>query len=186
MFLLVGLGNPGKQYSNNRHNVGFKVIDVIVDKFNLAVAKDKFESNVFTGEILGQKIVAIKPNTFMNLSGQAVSSFVKFYKIPLSEVIVIHDDIDLELGKVKVKIGGGAGGHNGLKSIDQAIGKDYLRVRIGVDHPGHKDLVSDFVLSNFERGQEQDTINELIHSIANSFELLLSKQYDSFIAQFKK
>ena len=173
MFLVVGLGNPGKQYRNNRHNVGFMVINKLVDQFNLTSSKDKFDSDVFTGEIGEHKVIAIKPNTYMNLSGKAVAGFIKHYKISLSSLVVIHDDIDLTFGKVKTKFGGGAGGHNGLKSIDSLLGQSYNRLRIGVSHPGDKDMVSDFVLSDFERGAEKDAINELTYSIAKHFNILL-------------
>jgi PTH1 family peptidyl-tRNA hydrolase len=173
MFLVVGLGNPGKQYRNNRHNVGFMVIDKIVDQFDLISNKEKFDSDVFIGEIGDHKVIAVKPNTYMNLSGKSVSGFIKHYKIPLSSVIVIHDDIDLAFGKVKTKFGGGTGGHNGLKSIDGFIGQNYNRLRIGVSHPGDRDMVSDFVLSDFEHGTEKDTMNELISSIAKNFNILV-------------
>ncbi len=189
MFLVVGLGNPGKQYRNNRHNVGFVVVDKIVDQFNLIQSKDKFESVVFTGEIGEHKVIAIKPNTFMNLSGKAVAAFIKHYKIPLSSLIVIHDDIDLVFGKVKTKFGGGAGGHNGLKSIDGLLGQNYTRLRIGVSHPGDKDMVSDFVLSDFDHGTEKDTINELTTIIAENFEMMIGKtpeEMDLFLNKINK
>lgn len=168
MFLLVGLGNPGKKYANNRHNIGFKIIDAIVQEYSLASAKSKYDSEVFTGEIASQKIVAIKPLSFMNLSGNAVAGFVRFYKLEPTSVIVIHDDIDLCVGKIKTKIGGGAGGHNGLRSIDQSLGQDYQRIRIGVDHPGNKDMVSDYVLHDFEFGDEQQAINQVIKEVVSA------------------
>lgn len=181
MFLVVGLGNPGKQYRNNRHNVGFMIIDKIVDQFNLTSSKEKFDSDVFVGEIGEHKVIAIKPHTYMNLSGKSVAAFIKYYKISLSSLIVIHDDIDLDFGKVKTKFGGGAGGHNGLKSIDGLLGQNYNRLRIGVSHPGDKDMVSDFVLSDFEHGVEKDTINELAHSIAKHFNILMDSISSSVV-----
>ena len=186
MFLVVGLGNPGKQYRNNRHNVGFMVIDKLVEQFNLTSSKEKFDSDIFTGEIGEHKVIAIKPNTYMNLSGKAVAGFIKHYKIPLSSLIVIHDDIDLAFGKVKTKIGGGAGGHNGLKSIDALLGQGYNRLRIGVSHPGDKDMVADFVLSDFEHGTEKDSINELTYSIAEHFNFLLNSSITSDSSEFVK
>lgn len=179
--LLVGLGNPGKRYQNNRHNIGFKIVDAIVENYHLDKAKDKFDSEVYSGSFLDKKIIAIKPQTFMNLSGSAVAAFVKFYKTPLNELVVIHDDIDLAPGKAKVKIGGGAGGHNGLKSIDQALGQNYYRIRVGVGHPGHADLVSDYVLSDFKHGDEKDMMSELVCSIAKEFEYVMRGEFDQFV-----
>ena len=132
MFLIVGLGNPGIIHRKDRHNFGFLAVDEISSYNNLNPCSDKFKSKVFTGTVVDTKVLAIKPQKYMNLSGDVVQRFVSFYKIPLTNIIVIHDDIDIDLGKVRVKIGGGSGGHNGLKNIDNLIGSSYTRVRLGV------------------------------------------------------
>ena len=153
MFLICGLGNPGVNYKNTRHNVGFHLADNIISHFNLNKIKEDKIKELYSGVINNQKIFVLKPLTFMNLSGKAVSEIVNFYKIKLDHTFVIHDDLDLELSKVKIKQGGGNGGHNGLESIDQFIGENYFRIRIGIDHPGHKDLVSSYVLNKFLKSE---------------------------------
>lgn len=168
MFLLIGLGNPGKEYEKTRHNIGFMVIDAIADKYSLSSPKVKFSAHVSEGEINGHKVITLKPKTYMNRSGISVVEAVKFYKIPLENIIVFHDDIDLELGRIKTKIGGGSGGHNGIKDIDAHIGKEYKRVRIGVGHPGHRDDVSDYVLANFAKAEEDEVarvIGEVVDGV---------------------
>ena len=156
IFLVVGLGNPGPEYALTRHNVGFLAVDATVRHHDCPPYQEKFQGHMTrlsytlkSGEACD--ILFLKPSTFMNLSGRSVQAAMQFYKIPLSRVVVIHDDLDLEPGQVKVKWGGGNGGHNGLKSIDECVGKDYLRVRIGIGHPGHKDLVSPYVLGTFKK-----------------------------------
>ena len=135
MYLLVGLGNPGSKYKKNRHNVGHMTIDMIVKKYNLKKKnKNKF-GDIFEGHLSNKKIFALKPKEFMNLSGVSIKKFLDFYKINIKNLLIIHDDIDLPLGKIKIKIGGGNAGHRGLKSIDSLIGKNYKRIRIGVDFP---------------------------------------------------
>ncbi len=181
MFLLAGLGNPGQRYSNNRHNVGFKVIDEIVNSYNLKKIKDKFESTIFIGSIAAHEVIAVKPNTFMNLSGKAVAAFISYYNISSINTIIIHDDINLVLGKIKVKFGGRAGGHNGLKSIDSFIGQNYLRVRLGVSYPGNHDLVSEYVLEDFPYGHEQNIIADIIKCTVNNIALLLNNRQDLFL-----
>ncbi len=148
--LVVGLGNPGPQYENNRHNVGFRMIEAIVG----SVASDSFKKIASIAEISrcfleNKKIIFAKPLTFMNISGRAIRFLIDFYKIPINKVIVFHDDIDLPFGRVKIKKGGGNGGHNGLKSIDNLAGSDYWRVRIGVGRPVEKSMVVSYVLGNF-------------------------------------
>lgn len=158
-YLVVGLGNPGQQYLLNRHNIGFMAIDVLNAQINSTQNfKSQFKAQYFETKINSQKIYCIKPQTFMNLSGQSVLPFSQFYKIPPEQIIVIHDDLDLDLGTIKIKQGGGHGGHNGLKSIDASIGQNYWRIRVGIGHPGNKNLVSSYVLSNF-------TTNEIQHFI---------------------
>ena len=173
MFLLVGLGNPGKDYENTRHNVGFKAVDEIIRRFSFIETGTKFNSQCYSGQIEAQKVIAIKPQTFMNRSGQAVGEAARFYKIAPENVIVIHDDIDLEVAKIKAKIGGGSGGQNGLKDIDRHLGKDYRRIRIGVGHPGDKNLVSSYVLKPFGKS-EWEQVETKIELMAESIEKAIS------------
>ena len=138
MLLLVGLGNPGSNYTNTRHNIGFKIIDAINLHFKLSKQKPKFKGLLTTGNIDEKKIYAIKPLTFMNNSGTAIKELIDYFKIDAKDVIVFHDDMDIDFGKVKAKFGGSSAGHNGIESIDKFIGKDYSRVRIGIGHPKQK------------------------------------------------
>ncbi|HVO04412.1 MAG TPA: aminoacyl-tRNA hydrolase, partial [Candidatus Cybelea sp.] len=138
MRLIVGLGNPGPRYAGNRHNIGFMAADAIVRRYSFGPIKERFHGLAAEGTIEGEKVLALAPQTFMNDSGRAVQAALQFYKLQPEDVIVIYDEIDLPLGKVRVKRNGGAGGHNGIRSIDAHIGPDYWRVRIGVDHPGQK------------------------------------------------
>ncbi len=162
--LLVGLGNPGKEYSNTRHNIGFMAIDRLVDRHNFSEEKQKFKGLFSEGMIAGKKIYALKPQTFMNNSGISVSEIVRFYKIPLADVCVIYDELDLALCKVKMKQGGGSGGHNGIKSIDHHVGADYVRMRLGIDHPGGKKSVSSYVLQKFKQ-DEQEKVDWLLDDL---------------------
>lgn len=159
MYVLVGLGNPGEKYAFNRHNIGFMAVDSIAATYRFPPFKIKFSAAISEGTIGDHKVILCKPMTYMNLSGQAVRELIHFYKIPVDCVYVIHDDLDLEPGKIKVKLGGGNGGHNGLKSLDQNITKDYWRLRLGIGHPGRspvrEDLVTHYVLSNFSRSDEE-------------------------------
>ena len=185
MYLLVGLGNPGSKYRKNRHNVGHIEIDMIIKKYNFRKKnKNKF-GDVFEGELSNKKIFTLKPKEFMNLSGVSIKKFLDFYKINIKNLLVIHDDIDLLLGKIKIKIGGGDAGHNGLKSIDTVIGKNYKRIRIGIDRPKNNKSVNKFVLENFEKEEEKEitfSINRivsflqyLISSEANDISVLMNK-----------
>lgn len=160
-YLLVGLGNPGAQYSLNRHNIGFMAIDIIADMQQFPNYKSKFSALLSEGRIAGSKVILLKPQTYMNLSGRSVAEAAKFYKIPLANIYVFHDDLDLQPGRLKIKRGGGAGGHNGLKSIDQCMGQDYWRIRMGIGHPGFKDAVSGYVLGNFHKDDEEWLSNVL-------------------------
>ena len=180
MFLLVGLGNPGNEYVDTRHNVGFMALDNIVERYNFSNYNKKYDAFVATGNIAGEKVIAVKPQTFMNKSGISIAKFVNFYKIPLQNVIVIYDELDLSTGKVRVKLGGGNGGHNGLKSIDSNISKEYIKVRVGISHPGDKDKVSGFVLSKFNTDEKIiiDSVNE---QIATHIELLIQKNQNEFM-----
>lgn len=172
MILLVGLGNPGIKYENTRHNAGFLAIDYLVEKFSFDKKSDKFDSDFFTGEIENHKIIAIKPQTFMNLSGSSVQKFAAFYKIPTDKIFVFHDEIDLKVGTHKIKFAGGNAGHNGLKDIDSKIGKNYHRIRIGVGRPEDSRFeISDYVLGKFSK-IERNIIDQQIIEIAEKIETL--------------
>lgn len=165
MYVLAGLGNPGEKYALNRHNIGFMAVDSIAASYNFPPFKIKFSAAVSEGTIGDHKVILCKPMTYMNLSGKSVGDLIRFYKVSPDSVYVIHDDLDLETGKIKLKLGGGNGGHNGLKSLDQNIGKDYWRIRLGIGHPGRspvqEDLVTHYVLSNFSRNDEDWLIGVL-------------------------
>lgn len=182
MFLFVGLGNPGKEYEKTRHNIGFMVIDEIANSYNFSPFKSKFHGNLSEGNIAGNKVIALKPTTYMNKSGLSVGEAVTFYKIPLDKIIVFQDEIDLNLSKIRVKIGGGAGGHNGIKDIDSRIGKDYKRVRLGVGHPGDRDMVSNYVLSNFAK-DEEDATRKIIEAVAAECPYLLKGEDSLFMTR---
>ena len=149
MILLVGLGNPTLDSQNNRHNIGFKIIDVINQNFGLSKQKPKFKGLLTTGNISNKKVYAIKPLTFMNSSGICIRELIEYFKIDAEDVIVFHDDIDIDFGNIKAKFGGSSAGHNGIASIDKFIGKDYSRVRIGIGKPDSKISASEYVLNNF-------------------------------------
>ncbi|MFT5066503.1 MAG: PTH1 family peptidyl-tRNA hydrolase [Yoonia sp.] len=151
MKLIVGLGNPGAKYAHNRHNIGFMAVDEIASAHGFSPWRAKFQGQVSEGRIGSEKIILLKPETFMNLSGQAVGEAARFHKIDPADVIVFHDELDLAPTKIRVKTGGGHAGHNGLRSIHQHIGPDYGRVRMGVGHPGHKDAVAGYVLRDFPK-----------------------------------
>ncbi len=171
MFLICGLGNPGVEYYNTRHNIGFKLADKIISHFNLDNIKKNKSQELYSGEIEKIKIFVLKPLTFMNLSGKKVLETMNFYKINVKNIFVIHDDLDLQLGKVKIKKGGGNGGHNGLASIDKYIGEEYNRIRIGINHPGHKNLVSNYVLNNFNK-EEEEILDKKLEKIKDNFNLV--------------
>jgi len=161
MQLWVGLGNPGPQYAMHRHNIGFMALDVIADMHDFGPVQKKFQGWVQEGRLGTEKIVLLKPGTFMNESGRAVGEAMRFYKLDMSALTVFHDELDLAPFKVKVKIGGGAAGHNGLRSIDQHLGPDFRRVRIGIGHPGHKDRVTGYVLGNYAKDEQDDLVDML-------------------------
>ena len=173
MFLICGLGNPGVNYSKTRHNIGFKLADKIISKFNIIKIKQDKSKELYSGSINGSKIFVLKPLTFMNLSGKPLLDTINFYKINKDNIFVIHDDLDLQLAKIKIKKGGGNGGHNGLASIDEYLGENYNRIRIGIDHPGHKDLVSRYVLNNFTE-KDEEILEKKLNIIIENFNLLLS------------
>ena len=180
MYLVVGLGNPGEEYSKTRHNIGFIATDEIHSRYNFSPFKEKFEGLISEGTIENNKILLLKPQTYMNLSGNSVAKVAKFYKIPTQNITVIHDDKDLALGKLKAKKGGSAGGHNGLKNIDSHIGNEYNRIRIGVGSPKeHNTDTINFVLSRFSK-QELDALSNQIDFIASTIADLINKGIDHY------
>ena len=179
MILLVGLGNPTPDSQDNRHNIGFKIIDAINQKFGLSKQKPKFKGLLTTGNISNKKIYAIKPLTFMNNSGICIRELIEYFKINVDDVIVFHDDLDIDFGKIKTKLGGSAAGHNGIASIDKFIGKDYSRVRIGIGKPDLKIAASDFVLNNFNE-DEKIELSKITLNIINSIPILIDKKLDLF------
>ena len=179
MLLFVGLGNPTPDSENNRHNVGFKIIDSINKNFGLSKQKPKFKGLLTTGNVGDQKIYAIKPLTFMNNSGICIRELIEYFKIDAEDVIVFHDDLDVEFGKIKAKFGGSSAGHNGIASIDKFIGKDYSRVRIGIGKPKENIEVGDFVLQNFEE-EELASIEKISNHINESISILVEKKLDLF------
>ena len=179
MLLFVGLGNPTPDSENNRHNIGFKMIDVLNQKFGLTKQKPKFKGLLTTGNIGEKKVYAIKPLTFMNNSGICIRELIEYFKIDVEDVTVFHDDLDIDFGKVKAKFGGSSAGHNGIESIDKFIGKEYSRVRIGIGKPKTKASVSDHVLKNFD-DDEMLELKKITNNIVNSISILIDKKLDLF------
>lgn len=156
MKIIVGLGNPGPSYLLNRHNVGFIFVDMVHHDYGFSDFKSKDGALMAEGRIGTSKCLLLKPQGFMNKSGISVSKIANFYKVPLADIIVVHDELDLDFTRFRTKTGGGAGGHNGLRSLDQHLGNDYQRLRIGIGHPGHKDRVTGHVLGNFSKDELDD------------------------------
>ena len=179
MILFVGLGNPSPDNENNRHNIGFKMIDVINQKFSLSKQKPKFKGLLTTGNIGNKKVYAIKPLTFMNNSGICIRELIEYFKIDSENVIVFHDDLDVDLGKIKAKFGGSSAGHNGIESIDKFIGKDYSRIRIGIGKPNDKNDAAEHVLNNFDE-EEKIELENITKNITNSIPILLDNKLDLF------
>jgi PTH1 family peptidyl-tRNA hydrolase len=179
MLLFVGLGNPTPDSENNRHNIGFKLIDALNQKFGLSKQKPKFKGLLTTGNIEDKKVYAIKPLTFMNNSGICIRELIEYFKIDAEDVIVFHDDLDVEFGKIKAKFGGSSAGHNGISSIDKYIGKDYSRVRIGIGKPKGSIDVADYVLQNFD-DEETVGIEKISKNITESISILVEKKLDLF------
>ena len=179
MLLFVGLGNPTQDSKNNRHNIGFKMIDAINAKFGLSKQKPKFKGLLTTGDVNNKKVYAIKPLTFMNNSGICIRELIEYFKINAEDVIVFHDDLDIEFGKVKAKFGGSSAGHNGIASIDKFIGKEYSRVRIGIGKPENKLSVSDYVLNDFN-DDEKVHLDTITKNIIESLSILIDKKLDLF------
>jgi len=179
MLLLVGLGNPGSRYAGNRHNVGFVIVEAIAKRHGFAPWRRRFQGVAAEGTIAGEQVQLLLPGTFMNESGRAVAEAMHFYKLGLSDIAVFHDELDLPPGKVRVKTGGGIAGHNGLRSISSHIGNDYRRVRIGIGHPGVKEMVHPYVLSDFAKA-ERPWVEALTDIVADNVELLARGEDASF------
>ena len=179
MLLLVGLGNPNPNNTNNRHNVGFLAIDAINTKFKLSKQKPKFKGLLTTGKIDELKVFAIKPLTFMNSSGICIKELIEYFKIEVKNIFVFHDDMDIDIGKIKVKFGGGSAGHNGIESIDKNIGKSYSRIRIGIGRPKNNSTGADHVLDNLS-SEEIQSVEEVTSSIVKSLSILIKKDLDLF------
>ena len=183
MLLLVGLGNPGAEYAGNRHNVGFMAADAIIRRHNLSAPRARFRGEVSEGTLAGEQVLVLKPQTFMNESGRSVGEAARFYKLAPDDIIVFYDEIDLAPGKLRVKTGGGAAGHNGIRSIDAHLGDaGYRRVRIGIGHPGHRDRVHGYVLGNFAKADRDWLVPEL-DAIAEFAPLLVAGRDSDFMSR---
>ncbi len=183
MFLVVGLGNPGSGYAGNRHNIGFMAADEIVRRHSFGPWRRKFQGQLAEGEIGGTKVLVLKPETFMNLSGQSVGEVLRFYKMPIEDVIVLHDELDLPPGKLRVKRAGGHGGHNGLRSIDAHCGKEYRRVRLGIGHPGDKARVHGHVLGDFSKSEQNSWLTALLDGVAQELPRLIKGDDSAFMSK---
>lgn len=182
MWLLVGLGNPGSQYKNNRHNIGFMAAEAIARRHEFSDWKKKYKGEVAEGGLGGEKVLLLKPQTYMNDSGESVRAAAAFHKVPPGRIVVLYDELDLAPGKVRVKKGGGAGGHNGIRSIDAHMGPDYWRVRLGIGHPGDKNLVTSYVLGNFYK-DEDEGVEKLLGAVADHAPHLVEEEMDVFMTK---
>lgn len=180
MLLLVGLGNPGSEYERNRHNIGFMAVEEIARRYNFGPWKKKFQGRMCEGTIDGEKVLALQPFTYMNDSGQSVVAAMTFYKLKPEQIVVLHDELDLPTAKLRVKKGGGHGGHNGLRSIDAHVGKEYWRIRIGIGHPGDKNAVTGWVLHDFSK-TEMTLLDPLLTTIADTLPLIVAGRPDEFM-----
>jgi PTH1 family peptidyl-tRNA hydrolase len=185
MQIIAGLGNPGKKYTQNRHNIGFKILESIAELNNFQPWRKKFQSQITEGHINSKKIMLIKPETFMNNSGNAIQEVLNFYKLNVANLTVIHDDLDLRIGKIKLKIGGSSAGHNGLKSIDQHVGSSYIRLRVGISRPVNQAMVAKYVLSDFS-DNDNNEIEPLIIKISGHIEKLFNENQLEFINQINQ
>jgi len=179
MLLLVGLGNPGSKYSNNRHNIGFMVADEIIRRHGFGPARHKFQGEIAEGRIGPEKVLVLKPHTFMNESGRSVGEAAQFYKLDPQDIVIIHDELDLEAGKFRMKAGGGTAGNNGLKSLVRYLGPDFRRMRIGIGHPGDRGAVHSHVLKDFSKADRQ-WVEPMIEAIAENISLLLTDSDATF------
>jgi len=181
--LVVGLGNPGSRHARNRHNIGFMVAAAIARRYGFPAFRSRFKGELSEGVIAGERRLLLCPQTFMNASGESVLAAMSFYKIPPGEIVVIHDELDLRPGKVRVKRGGGNAGHNGLRSIDAMLGPDYWRIRIGIGHPGIKELVHPYVLMNFSAEEMRLWVVPLVDAVAETIPWLLEGAPDAFMSE---
>jgi len=182
MYLVVGLGNPGEKYAWNRHNIGFMAADEIVRRHSFSSYRAKFQGEIAEGKIGTEKVLVLKPQTFMNESGRSVKEVVTFYKIASEDIIVLHDELDLAPGKLRVKRGGGHAGHNGLRSIHAHVGEGYARVRLGIGHPGDKNRVTGHVLKDFAKA-DQDWIEPELDAVADNMDLVLAGRDNDFMTR---
>ncbi len=172
MQIIAGLGNPGAKYAGNRHNIGFMALDAIHRKNPFSPWSKKFKAEISEGELAGEKVLLVKPQTFMNLSGESVGEAMRFYKLAPKDIVAIYDELDLAPGKVRIKVAGGHGGHNGIKSIDAHCGKDYRRLRLGIGHPGAKELVTNHVLGDFAK-VDHSWLDPLLDELALNADMLV-------------
>jgi PTH1 family peptidyl-tRNA hydrolase len=182
MLLLVGLGNPGPRHEKNRHNVGFMAVDAVVRRHSFGMERARFQALVAEGTLDGCKTLAMKPTTFMNESGRAVGEAVRFFKLAPEQVVVLYDEVDLALGKIRAKRGGGHAGHNGVRNIIQHVGADFWRVRIGIGHPGDKEKVHGHVLGDFSKA-DQPMVDKIVDAIADAAPLLASEEFNGFMTK---
>ncbi len=182
MFLVVGLGNPGQAYTDNRHNIGFMAADEIVRRHGFSPWRTKFQGELSDGMVDGQKVIALKPMTYMNESGRSILAAASFYKVRPEDIIVFHDEIDLAPGKLRVKRGGGHAGHNGLRSIHAHLGANYARVRMGVGHPGEKDQVKNYVLRDFAKADDA-WLDPMLDGCAENLCLILDGDDPSYMSK---
>jgi peptidyl-tRNA hydrolase, PTH1 family len=180
MLLIAGLGNPGPKYAKNRHNIGFMAADAIARRHNFAPWQKRFSAEISEGKLDGERVLLLKPQTFMNDSGRAVGEAMRFHKLELGDLVVVYDELDLVPGKLRVKTGGGSGGHNGIRSIDAHCGKDYRRARIGIGHPGSKDLVYNYVLNDFAKA-DQVWVEPMLDAISEASPLLAKNDDAGFM-----
>ena len=185
MIALVGLGNPGEKYDLNRHNVGHMVVNTIISSQKEVITEKKLGGQISNFKYSSKNIKTYISNDFMNECGISIKKFISFYKFKSDSIYVIHDDLDLQLGKVKIKFGGSSGGHNGLKSIDSMYGKDYFRIRIGISHPGSKKLVNKHVLTNFKK-QELITVTKICEQISINLHMLMNRDKSKFLNKVKQ
>ena len=182
MLLIVGLGNPGQRYAYNRHNIGFMAVEDIAERWRFSAFRAKFAGQLAEGRVAGNPALILKPLTYMNDSGRSVGQALRFFKLPLDNVVVIYDELDLAPGKCRVKKGGGAAGHNGLRSIDSHIGRDYWRVRLGIGHPGNRDLVHGYVLHDFAKSDEA-WLDPLLEAVADAMPLIAEGEPEKFMTK---
>ncbi|WP_160008176.1 aminoacyl-tRNA hydrolase [Rhizobium sp. 18055] len=175
MLVIAGLGNPGSQYAGNRHNIGFMAVDAIHRRHSFSPWTKKFKAVISEGEIAGEKVLLIKPQTYMNLSGESVGEAMRFYKLQPSDIVAVYDELDLAPAKARIKTGGGHGGHNGIKSLDAHCGKEYRRLRLGIGHPGNKDLVQHYVLGDFAK-VDRTWLEPMLEALADNAEMLVRNE----------